>query len=62
MPKIKTSISASSDEFKANTAAMQALVADLAHKRLESGSGGPDKLRSGTPRAASCCRAIAFCG
>ncbi len=34
MPKIKTSISASSDEFKANAAAMQALVADLAHKRL----------------------------
>ena len=35
MPKIKTSVSASSDEFKANTAAMQALVADLAHKRAE---------------------------
>jgi len=45
MPKIKTSISASSDEFKANAAAMRALVADLAHKRLESGSGGPDKLK-----------------
>ena len=45
MPKIKTSISASSDEFKANAAGMRALVADLAHKRLEAGSGGPDKLK-----------------
>ena len=45
MPKIKTSVSASSDEFKANAAAMRALVADLAQKRLESGSGGPDKLK-----------------
>src|SRR6476619_4531506 len=45
MPKINTSVSASSAEFKANAAAMQALVADLAHKRLEAGSGGPDKLK-----------------
>ena len=45
MPKIKTSISASSSEFKANAASMQALVADLAAKRVEAGSGGPDKLR-----------------
>ena len=30
MPKIKTSISTASDEFKANAAAMRALVADLA--------------------------------
>src|SRR5262245_65176534 len=45
MPKIKTSVSASSDEFKANAAAMQALVADLAQKRVESGSGGPERLK-----------------
>ena len=45
MPKIKTTVSASSDEFKANSAAMRALVADLAQKRLEAGSGGPDKLK-----------------
>ncbi|HEU4378222.1 MAG TPA: carboxyl transferase domain-containing protein [Hyphomicrobiaceae bacterium] len=45
MPKITTTISTASDEFKANAAAMQALVADLARKRLESGSGGPDKLK-----------------
>ena len=45
MPKIKTSISASSEEFKANAAAMRALVADLAAKRAEAASGGPDKLR-----------------
>jgi 3-methylcrotonyl-CoA carboxylase beta subunit len=45
MPKIKTSISASSGEFKANAAAMQALVADLAAKRAEVSTGGPDKLK-----------------
>src|SRR4029453_1124737 len=45
MPKINTSVSPSPAEFKANAAAMQALVADLAQKRLEAGSGGPDKLK-----------------
>jgi 3-methylcrotonyl-CoA carboxylase beta subunit len=45
MPKIRTAVSASSDEFKANAAAMRTLVADLAQKRLEAGSGGPDKLK-----------------
>ena len=33
MPKIKSSVAVSSDEFKANAAAMRALVADLAAKR-----------------------------
>ena len=45
MPKIKTSISTSSDEYKANAAAMRALVDDLAAKRAEAAAGGPDKLR-----------------
>ena len=45
MPKIKSSLSVTSDEFKANAAAMQALVADLAAKRAEAASGGPDKLK-----------------
>jgi 3-methylcrotonyl-CoA carboxylase beta subunit len=45
MPKIKTTISASSEEFKTNAASMRALVADLAAKRAEAGCGGPDKLR-----------------
>jgi 3-methylcrotonyl-CoA carboxylase beta subunit len=45
MPKIKTSISISSEEYKANAASMQALVADLAAKRAEVSTGGPDKLR-----------------
>ena len=58
MPKINTSVSASSAEFKANAAAMQALIADLAQKRLEAGSGGPDKLKERHARAASCCRGI----
>ena len=45
MPKINSSISTSSDEFKANAAAMRALVADLAAKRAEAAAGGPEKLQ-----------------
>jgi len=45
MPKITSSISTSSEEFKANAAAMRALVADLADKRAEAAAGGPEKLR-----------------
>jgi len=45
MPTIKSSISTASDEFKANAAAMRALLADLAQKRAEAASGGPEKLK-----------------
>src|SRR3954469_1269014 len=45
MPKINTSISATSDEFKANSAAMRGLVADLTAKRAEAAAGGPERLR-----------------
>jgi 3-methylcrotonyl-CoA carboxylase beta subunit len=45
MPKIKSLISTSSDEFKANAAAMRALAADLAARRAEAAAGGPEKLR-----------------
>src|SRR5882724_6540517 len=45
MPKINSSISTSSDEFKANAAAVRALVANLAAKRAEAAAGGPEKLR-----------------
>ncbi len=45
MPKIKSLINTASDEFKANAAAMRALVADLAAKRAEAAAGGPEKLR-----------------
>src|SRR4029079_17303713 len=45
MPRIKSSISAASDEFKANAAAMRALLADLAQKRAEAASGGPEKIK-----------------
>jgi 3-methylcrotonyl-CoA carboxylase beta subunit len=45
MPKIKSSVSTSSDEFKANAAAMRALAADLAEKRAEAASGGPERLK-----------------
>jgi 3-methylcrotonyl-CoA carboxylase beta subunit len=45
MPKIQSTISTSSDEFTANAAAMRALVADLAEKRVEAAAGGPARLR-----------------
>jgi 3-methylcrotonyl-CoA carboxylase beta subunit len=45
MPKIKSLISSTSDEFKANAATMRTLVADLAAKRAEAAAGGPEKLR-----------------
>ena len=45
MPKIVSAISTSSEEFKANAAAMRALVADLAAKRAEAAAGGPERLR-----------------
>src|SRR5687767_15813852 len=45
MPKIKSYISTASDEFKANAAAMRALVADLGAKRAQAAAGGPEKLR-----------------
>ncbi|HKD56214.1 MAG TPA: carboxyl transferase domain-containing protein, partial [Hyphomicrobiaceae bacterium] len=45
MPKILSSISASADEFRANAAAMRALVEDLAAKRAEAAAGGPERLR-----------------
>ncbi len=45
MPRINSSISTSSEEFKANAAAMRAAVADLAAKRAEAAAGGPDKLK-----------------
>ncbi len=45
MPRIVSRISPSSDAFRANAAAMQALVADLAAKRAEAAQGGPEKLR-----------------
>src|SRR5512145_1274714 len=45
MPRIKSLISTGSDEFKANAAAMRALVADLAAKRAQAAAGGPEKLR-----------------
>jgi 3-methylcrotonyl-CoA carboxylase beta subunit len=45
MPKITSSVLTSSDEFKANAAAMRALVADLQLRREEAARGGPDKLK-----------------
>jgi 3-methylcrotonyl-CoA carboxylase beta subunit len=45
MPKIASSISISTDEFKANAAVMRGLVADLAAKRAEAAAGGPERLR-----------------
>jgi len=45
MPKVVSSLSAASDAFQANRAAMQALCADLAARRAEAAGGGPAKLR-----------------
>ncbi len=45
MPKLKSEINTSSDEFRANRDAMQALVADLATKRAAAAAGGPERLR-----------------
>ncbi len=45
MPRIKSQIQTSSEEFAANKAAMQALVADLAARRADAGNGGPEKLK-----------------
>ena len=45
MPKIKSAIATTSDEFKANAAATRALLADLAAKRADAGAAGPDKLK-----------------
>ena len=45
MPKLRTEINSSSDEFRANKAAMEALVADLAQKRATTAAGGPDRLK-----------------
>ena len=45
MPMIRSSLATSSEEFKANRAAMRALVADLAEKRAQAASGGPLKLK-----------------
>ena len=45
MPRLKSEINTGSEEFRANRAAMQALVADLAAKRAEAAVGGPPRLR-----------------
>jgi len=45
MPKLTTSIDPGSDEFRANRAAMRALVEDLAGKRRAATMGGPDRLK-----------------
>src|SRR5262245_26229644 len=46
MPKVLSSISTSSDEFKVNAAAMQALLADLSAKRGQAAVGGPERVRA----------------
>ena len=45
MPRLKSEINAGSEEFRANRAAMQALVADLAAKRALTAAGGPPASR-----------------
>ena len=45
MPKLTSEINTASEEFTANRAAMQAVVADLQEKRAVAAVGGPEKLR-----------------
>ncbi|MFZ4806849.1 MAG: carboxyl transferase domain-containing protein [Hyphomicrobiaceae bacterium] len=45
MPRIASALSPSSDAFRANAAAMRALVDDLVAKRTAAAVGGPEKLR-----------------
>ncbi|MGE0213940.1 MAG: carboxyl transferase domain-containing protein [Parvibaculaceae bacterium] len=45
MAILETRLSPTSDEFRANAAAMRALVADLAAKRAAAAAGGPAKAR-----------------
>ena len=45
MPRLKSEFNTGSEEFRANRAAMQALVSDLNAKRAISAVGGPEKLR-----------------
>ncbi|MGE0846809.1 MAG: carboxyl transferase domain-containing protein, partial [Flavobacteriaceae bacterium] len=45
MPRLTSAISTASEEFKANSAAMAALVEDLRDKRAAAALGGPEKTR-----------------
>ena len=45
MPVITSSIDCASNEFRANRAAMQALIAELEHKRAEAAEGGALRAR-----------------
>jgi 3-methylcrotonyl-CoA carboxylase beta subunit len=45
MSKLTSAINATSEEFRANRVAMQAVVADLQEKRAVAAVGGPEKLR-----------------
>ena len=45
MPRLKSEINTGSEEFRTNSAAMQALVADLAAKRAMTAAGGPQSSR-----------------
>ena len=45
MPRIASTVNPASEAFKANRAAMHALVRDLEARRAEATTGGPEKLR-----------------
>src|SRR5262245_50056182 len=45
MPMVQSAVATASEEFKANAAAMRALVEDLAAKRAAAALGGPERLR-----------------
>jgi 3-methylcrotonyl-CoA carboxylase beta subunit len=59
MPQIESKLNPRGEEFKANAAAMQALVDDLRAKVAAVAEGGGQAAAPSMSRAASCCRASA---
>ena len=63
MTVLTSAISPGSDEFRTNEQAYRALVEDLREQTAQAAAGGGQRARvTGTPAAASCCRASASTG
>ena len=59
--KLASAIDTQAKEFRANAAAMRALVQQLDERRAEAALGGPARSRERHTCAASFCRASACC-
>jgi hypothetical protein len=60
MSKIESRISTSSEEFKANTAAMQQVVEDWRDKYITISEGGSEKHAISIPPVVKCSPVIVF--